>query len=60
MTAATVPVQMCDDEDGCTEWMVDYYALCADNWRALLGGWRFDPYVSDQAFCPEHATVVVP
>lgn len=57
MSSAIVPVQMCDHEDGCTEWMIDYYALYADNWTDFLGGWQFDPYSPcdrDLALCPEH------
>ena len=55
MSAATVPVQTCDHEDGCDEWMIDYYALCANNWRDFLSQWQFDPYKDrDLAFCPEH------
>lgn len=55
MSSATLPVQMCDSEEGCTEWMIDYYALCADNWGDFLSQWQFDPYKDrDLAFCPEH------
>lgn len=59
MSAGTVPIQMCDHENGCTEWMVDHYETGATNWRDLLGGWAFDPYKPRDAFlafCPKHAT----
>ena len=55
MSAATVPIQMCDHEQGCPEWMVDYYETGATNWADLLDGWVFDPYTDrERAFCPEH------
>lgn len=57
MSATTVPVQTCDDEDGCDRWMIDYYALCANNWKDFLDGWQFDPYSPhdrDLALCTEH------
>lgn len=53
MSGGTVPVQMCDSEDGCTEWMLNHYETGATNWKALLDGWTFNPR-SDRAFCPEH------
>lgn len=54
MSTGTVPIQMCDDEYGCDEWMFDNYAMGASNWREVMPtGWVFDPR-SDRAFCPEH------
>lgn len=53
MSTGTIPIQTCDDEHGCEEWMPDYYVMTANNWRDLLGGWYFDPR-ADRAFCPEH------
>ena len=53
----TVPTIHCDDEHGCTEWLVDYYELGVSNWREFMDPeWIFDPYRDkDRAFCGYHA-----
>lgn len=53
----TVPTIHCDDEAGCTEWLVDYYELGVSNWREFMDeDWIFDPYKDrDRAFCAVHA-----
>lgn len=52
---ATLPIVICDDEQGCDEFMVDYHEQCASNWRDLVpAGWQYDPY-RDTALCPVHA-----
>jgi len=52
---STVPIVTCDYEDGCDEWMINYYEMGVSNWREFLYGWKYDPYsYNDDAFCPEH------
>jgi hypothetical protein len=51
---STVPILICDHEDGCDRWEIDYHGMGVDNWRDLLGGWAYDPYVDDTAYCPDH------
>lgn len=56
----TYPIVTCDHDSGCTEWMLDQWSACVDNWRDFLDGWQYDPFRYDEiacpAFCAEHAT----
>lgn len=53
---ATAPIVTCDDESGCTEWEIDYYEICATNWRELMPGWTYNPNDSTaDIYCKEHA-----
>ena len=59
MSSGTIPIQTCDAEEGCDEWMVDHYETGVSNWRDLLAGWSFNPYGPlDSAFCPNHTAEV--
>jgi hypothetical protein len=56
----TAPIITCDDEDGCTEWDIDYYEMGASNWRELMPGWQYNPYGSGEGiYCREHAQEAV-
>jgi hypothetical protein len=57
MTTGAIPILQCDHEDGCEEYITNYYEMCADNWRERMPGWYFDPYEDvDTAYCPKHRT----
>lgn len=55
---ASIPALFCDDEDGCTEWIPDYYEMGVSNWLDFLDGWQHDPYRDhlDGTFCADHRT----
>lgn len=54
MTQTKFAVVVCDNETGCTEWILDYYTLTVDNWRELMAGWEYDPHdPEDFALCPD-------
>lgn len=61
MSAATVPIQVCDHEDGCDQWVIDLESTGAHylNGDSPLNGWWIDR-MGDAAFCPEHAAVKEP
>jgi len=51
----TLPILMCDHEDGCEEWLIDNYQMGVTNWRTFAGSWDYDPHKDpDRAFCPKH------
>lgn len=51
----TAPTLDCDHEDGCTQWIIDYYGMGAENWRDHLKGWHYDPYMDvEESYCPDH------
>lgn len=50
------PILVCDHEDGCDQWTLDWYEALASNWRELMvPGWQYEPY-RDQVphLCPDH------
>jgi hypothetical protein len=53
----TFPIIVCDHEDGCDQWTLDWYSALASNWRELMApGWSYNPHVFGQdQLCPEHA-----
>lgn len=53
----TVPIVMCDSEDGCDEWFIDNWEMGVSNWQVFVPeGWRYDPYDSRKPhLCPDHA-----
>ena len=58
MSRATLPVMICDSEDGCGEYVEDYYETCADSvggiritWTERAPGWYS---ADDEDFCPYH------
>ncbi len=56
----TAPIITCDHEDGCPEWVIDYYSGLASNWAELMPGWQYEPYRDSMPhLCPEHASTVV-
>jgi hypothetical protein len=56
----TMDVLYCDAEEGCGEWMPDYYAMDVSNWRDLLKGWTYNPYQDrEAALCRYHSPQAV-
>lgn len=53
----TAPIITCDHEDGCDQWVIDWYSALASNWRELMpSGWRYNPHRPDEPqMCPDHA-----
>jgi hypothetical protein len=48
-----MPIQACDDADGCDQYVIDWWQMGVREWADLLAGWTFDR-TADYAFCPEH------
>ncbi len=56
MSQASLPIVLCDSDDGCTEYFRDDWEMGVSNWRDFVpAGWQYDPYNRMQDdLCPEH------
>jgi len=62
MSKGTVPIVMCDHEDGCDQWVLDDWAMNVSTINDVpVGpvplGWSGTPG-SDEHLCPEHSPEV--
>jgi len=56
VSKATAPIQMCDFQDGCDEWEVDFYEAggrYVNPGADPLYAWQIDR-AEDVAYCPQH------
>lgn len=53
---ATFPIIICDHEDGCEAWTLDWYTANVTDWRDLMAeGWQYDPDHPDRPhLCSRH------
>ena len=58
---STAPIIVCDFEDGCDQWTMDWYSSLVTNWRECMEpGWIYNPYrVDEPQLCPAHAAEAV-